>query len=340
MRAGRATTRATSCRCCTSPASSRARASCPVHVRVVLEGEEEVGGSNVLRYLAQDERGADCAIVFDGGMIDESRPALDIAVRGVVMARVRVRTAERDLHSGRLRRRGNERRARAHADARPRPPRPGRPGARRAARRAAAAEPPRRSRSWAELPRGSRRPRRRPARTRSRRAPPPSSTRAPGRTRASTSTASRAATRVQRRTIIPCTASARLTVRIALGQDGERDRRGARAHPARGGAARRRDRARGRARRARRLRRGRSGARAGARRDRPRRRQPPAVRAHRRLDPDPRRAGPARHPDGAVRASRSTPTASTARTRATAWRASRSASAPRASSTPRSRPSR
>ena len=72
----------------------------PVHVRVVLEGEEEVGGSNVLRYLAQDERGADCAIVFDGGMIDESRPALDIAVRGVVMAHVRVRTAERDLHSG------------------------------------------------------------------------------------------------------------------------------------------------------------------------------------------------------------------------------------------------
>ena len=77
----------------------------PVHVRVVLEGEEEVGGSNVLRYIAQDERGADCAIVFDGGMIDEARPALHIAVRGIVMAHVRVRTAERDLHSGRLRRR-------------------------------------------------------------------------------------------------------------------------------------------------------------------------------------------------------------------------------------------
>ena len=46
----------------------------PVHVRVVLEGEEEVGGTNVLRYLDEDERGADCAIVFDGGMIDEDAP--------------------------------------------------------------------------------------------------------------------------------------------------------------------------------------------------------------------------------------------------------------------------
>ena len=56
----------------------------PVHVRVVLEGEEEIGGTNVLRFLDQDERGADCAIVFDGGMIDEARPAMHIAVRGIV----------------------------------------------------------------------------------------------------------------------------------------------------------------------------------------------------------------------------------------------------------------
>ena len=46
----------------------------PVHVRVLLEGEEEVGGSNVLRFLDEDERGADCAIVFDGGMVDEHAP--------------------------------------------------------------------------------------------------------------------------------------------------------------------------------------------------------------------------------------------------------------------------
>jgi acetylornithine deacetylase/succinyl-diaminopimelate desuccinylase-like protein len=72
----------------------------PVRVRVLLEGEEEVGGSNVLRYIDQDEQGADCAIVFDAGMVDEHRPALHIAVRGVIAAHVRVRTARRDLHSG------------------------------------------------------------------------------------------------------------------------------------------------------------------------------------------------------------------------------------------------
>src|SRR6478752_4951126 len=72
----------------------------PVHVRVLLEGEEEVGGTGVLRYMDEDERRADCAIVFDGTMIDEQRPALHIAVRGVIVAHVRVRTASRDLHSG------------------------------------------------------------------------------------------------------------------------------------------------------------------------------------------------------------------------------------------------
>ncbi len=79
---------------------------------------------------------------------------------------------------------------------------------------------------------------------------------------------------VQRRTIIPCTASARLSVRLALGQRRRGDRGGARAHPAR------RRRPPGaeveldiEPRRAGRLRRGRSGARAGARGDRPRRGQ-------------------------------------------------------------------
>ena len=48
----------------------------PVHVRVLLEGEEEVGGTGVLRYMDEDERRADCAIVFDGTMVDEQRPGV------------------------------------------------------------------------------------------------------------------------------------------------------------------------------------------------------------------------------------------------------------------------
>ena len=56
----------------------------PVHVRVVVEGEEEVGGHHALDWLEQDTRGADCAIVFDSGMEDEKTPALTIGVRGIM----------------------------------------------------------------------------------------------------------------------------------------------------------------------------------------------------------------------------------------------------------------
>jgi acetylornithine deacetylase/succinyl-diaminopimelate desuccinylase-like protein len=72
----------------------------PVHVRVLVEGEEETGGEAVADWVRADERGADCAIVFDSGMVDEHTPAITIGLRGMVMLHLEVRTGERDLHSG------------------------------------------------------------------------------------------------------------------------------------------------------------------------------------------------------------------------------------------------
>jgi acetylornithine deacetylase/succinyl-diaminopimelate desuccinylase-like protein len=72
----------------------------PVNVRVLVEGEEESGGEAVADWVRADERGADCAIVFDSGMVDEHTPAITIGLRGMVMLHLQVRTAERDLHSG------------------------------------------------------------------------------------------------------------------------------------------------------------------------------------------------------------------------------------------------
>jgi len=72
----------------------------PIHVRVLVEGEEESGGTGALDWLAADPGGADCAIVFDSGMADPRTPALTLGLRGTVHARLRVRTAMRDLHSG------------------------------------------------------------------------------------------------------------------------------------------------------------------------------------------------------------------------------------------------
>jgi acetylornithine deacetylase/succinyl-diaminopimelate desuccinylase-like protein len=72
----------------------------PVNVRVLVEGEEETGGQAVAHWVRGDERGADCAIVFDSGMVDEHTPAITIGLRGLVMLHLQVRTAERDMHSG------------------------------------------------------------------------------------------------------------------------------------------------------------------------------------------------------------------------------------------------
>jgi acetylornithine deacetylase/succinyl-diaminopimelate desuccinylase-like protein len=72
----------------------------PVNVRVLIEGEEEVGSEQVMEWIAADERGADAAIVFDSGMASEDLPGITTACRGYVAATVIARVAERDLHSG------------------------------------------------------------------------------------------------------------------------------------------------------------------------------------------------------------------------------------------------
>src|SRR4051794_30825624 len=72
----------------------------PLNVRVLVEGEEEAGGEAVARWLAEDEQGADAAIVFDSDMADPQTPAITVGLRGIVMADVTVHVGRRDLHSG------------------------------------------------------------------------------------------------------------------------------------------------------------------------------------------------------------------------------------------------
>src|SRR5205085_3146748 len=72
----------------------------PVHVRVLIEGAEETGDPGVGEWVAADERGADCVIVFDTSMLDEDTPVLTLATRGTVFARVEVRTGTSPAHSG------------------------------------------------------------------------------------------------------------------------------------------------------------------------------------------------------------------------------------------------
>jgi acetylornithine deacetylase/succinyl-diaminopimelate desuccinylase-like protein len=72
----------------------------PVNVRVLAEGEEEIGSAAVTEWVRADKRGADAAIVFDSDMSDENTPAITVGLRGIVQGDISVRVAERYLHSG------------------------------------------------------------------------------------------------------------------------------------------------------------------------------------------------------------------------------------------------
>ena len=72
----------------------------PVNVRIACDGEEEVGGHAIVDWLAEDERGADAAVVFDAHQPRRGQPAFYVATRGICYFHVKVRTGGRDLHSG------------------------------------------------------------------------------------------------------------------------------------------------------------------------------------------------------------------------------------------------
>ena len=72
----------------------------PVNIRVLSDGEEEIGGHSVVDFLEQDERGADVCVIFDGGMTRPEQPEFGLATRGLIAFHAKVRTGERDMHSG------------------------------------------------------------------------------------------------------------------------------------------------------------------------------------------------------------------------------------------------
>ena len=72
----------------------------PVNIRIVSDGEEEIGGHSVVDFLEADERGADVCIIFDGGMTRPEQPEFGLATRGLVAFQLKVKTGDRDMHSG------------------------------------------------------------------------------------------------------------------------------------------------------------------------------------------------------------------------------------------------
>lgn len=74
----------------------------PVNLKVLLEGEEEVGSPHfeaLLRHRA-DLVACDVVVVSDTGMIAPDVPSVTVGMRGLVAFDVALRSAARDLHSG------------------------------------------------------------------------------------------------------------------------------------------------------------------------------------------------------------------------------------------------
>ncbi len=74
----------------------------PVNVRVVVEGEEEVGGEGIAAFVREhgEQLKADCAIVSDTDMFAPDLPTLCVGLRGMIYTELEVRGAATDLHSG------------------------------------------------------------------------------------------------------------------------------------------------------------------------------------------------------------------------------------------------
>ena len=74
----------------------------PVNVKFLVEGEEEVGGASIAKYVAENpgKLRADVALVSDTAMYAEGMPTLCIGLRGLVYMEVEATGPKRDLHSG------------------------------------------------------------------------------------------------------------------------------------------------------------------------------------------------------------------------------------------------
>jgi len=74
----------------------------PVNVRVIVEGEEEVGGEGIAAFVREhgEKLKADVALVSDTEMFAPELPTLCVGLRGMIYTEIEARGARTDLHSG------------------------------------------------------------------------------------------------------------------------------------------------------------------------------------------------------------------------------------------------
>jgi acetylornithine deacetylase/succinyl-diaminopimelate desuccinylase-like protein len=74
----------------------------PLNVRVLFEGDEEVGGEGIAEYVASKPADLQCdfALISDTELFAEGLPTLCVGLRGMIYTEIEARGAKNDLHSG------------------------------------------------------------------------------------------------------------------------------------------------------------------------------------------------------------------------------------------------
>jgi len=74
----------------------------PINLRFLIEGEEEISGTSLPKYLRTNgpRLKTDAVLIWDSGMDEEGHPTLATALRGLVYTEIHARGPAVDLHSG------------------------------------------------------------------------------------------------------------------------------------------------------------------------------------------------------------------------------------------------
>ena len=80
----------------------RTRRALPVNLKVITEGEEEIGSPNFADFVRTEKKRlrTDYVVVSDTAMVSKGLPAITYGLRGLVYFELRVEAARSDLHSG------------------------------------------------------------------------------------------------------------------------------------------------------------------------------------------------------------------------------------------------
>jgi len=74
----------------------------PINIKVVIEGEEEVGSKNLDKVVREkkSELACDVVVISDSAMFDRGVPSICYSLRGLAYCQIDIRGTKSDLHSG------------------------------------------------------------------------------------------------------------------------------------------------------------------------------------------------------------------------------------------------